>query len=74
MCESQTVHKIQPINIKYLLNLQCLEKWLITNMLKHTRNTNNSGIRFSRFTMNNVAQKLKNAGHTILLSTSYQKC
>ena len=35
-------------------------KWLITNMLKYTRNTNNSGIRFiSRFTMNNIAPKLQ---------------
>ena len=35
-------------------------KWLITNMLKYSRNTNNSGIRFiSRFTMNNISPKLQ---------------
>ena len=45
-CEFQTVHKFQPINIRYLLNLHFVKKWLISNMLKHTRNTNNSGIRF----------------------------
>ena len=45
-------------------------------MLKHTGNTNNSEIRFvSRFTTNNIAPKLKkDAGHTKLLSKSYQTC
>ena len=45
--EFQTVHKFQPIHRKYLLNLPFFFfKWLISNMLKHTRNTNNTGIRF----------------------------
>ena len=45
--EFQAVNKIQPINIIYLPNLQFLKEnaWLISNMLKHIRNTNNSGIR-----------------------------
>ena len=47
-------------------------------MLKHTRNTNNSGIRFYRqiyngLLMNNIAPKLqKNAGHTKLTSASFK--
>ena len=57
--EFQTVHKIQPINIRYLPNLQFFKKWLISNMLKHTRNTNNSGIFISRFTMNTITPKLQ---------------
>ena len=33
-------------------------KWLMTNMFKHTRNTDNSGIRFSKqISMNNIAPK-----------------
>ena len=43
----ETVLKIHPVNIRYLPNLHFLKrKWLITNILKHTRNTNNSGISF----------------------------
>ena len=45
--EIQTVHKFQPINTRYFPDLQFfIEKWLITNMLKHTMSTNNNGIRF----------------------------
>ena len=46
-----------------------------TNMLKHTRNTNKvESVFISRFTMNNIAQKLQKAVHTKLPSKSYNKC
>ena len=51
-----------------------LRKWLITNMFKHTRNTNNCGISFyEQIHSENIAPKLQNAGHTKLPSKSYQK-
>ena len=50
MRELQTVHKIQPINLRYLPKSAIFQrKWLITNMLKKERNINNSEIRFIKF-------------------------
>ena len=46
------------LSFKSALFLQ--RRWLITNIVKHTQSTNNSGIRFiSRFTMNGNAPKLQ---------------
>ena len=45
----------------------------MTNMLKHARNTGNSGIHFyKQISMNNIAPDLQNAGYTKLPSKSYK--
>ena len=60
-CEFQTVHKFQPIHIKYLLNLHILQKngsYQTCSSIQGTQITVES-VFISSFTMNNIAPKLQ---------------
>ena len=60
MREFQTVHKIQPINIRYLPNLQFFKEngsYQTCSSIQGTRITVES-VFISGFTMNNIAPKL----------------
>ena len=73
MHEFQTVHEIQLIHIRYLLNLQFLKLNGSKQKCSSIQGTQITVefVFISRFTINNIAPKPQNVGHTKLPSKSY---